>query len=60
MMGDNSVTSASATSVYQEPLLSEAIRDHLTKSGIHILTHIVNLETKLSVYEVRKNIKRST
>ena len=60
MMGDNSAASASATSVHQESLLSEAIRDHLTKSGVHILTHIVKLETKLSVYEVSKNIKRST
>ncbi|PAV59476.1 hypothetical protein WR25_19148 isoform B [Diploscapter pachys] len=53
MMGDNSAVSVSAMSVHQEPLLSEAIRDHLTKSGIHILTHIVNLETKLSVYEAQ-------
>ena len=54
MMGDNLAStsmSASGTSVRSQPL-SEFIHERLTKSGVEILTRVVNLETQLQIYEV--------
>ncbi|PAV59511.1 hypothetical protein WR25_16317 [Diploscapter pachys] len=55
MMGDNlanTSVSASGTSVRSQPL-SEFIHERLTKSGVEILTRVVNLETQLQIYEAQ-------